>query len=532
MRLTRVDNCLLRLDATADQDELAIPVSSFSLSFEINKLPQAVITPAFGRNFRTGAITSLQDALEGRTGTLAVMLGETTHVMLEGYIGVVSAARSAAVTGADSFSAQITLNHKLELLAGSPAGSMTYASSLNNPVQANIALLAEGLFGVSEKLITESWEKLAQALYVEQNPSALAFLYPGHIIRDMAIAAVQKTMPDAMSAEELRYRIQVYASANMTGFGILGEHAARQQALMFQRAVLDSNLWQAVDSTAQEFFLNIMPFSMGIALGNPVAALDAEQLVINASEIIGVQASRAQTRPEKVQGVIVEMTSGDKEGKEVVTSEINYLSVFPPFLNSDGSVVLNIYDTEKYKGRGGHYRWWKAPKWLDGTGMELSTKQRHDGKARLSTVAQSPSARQHYLSSLGPILAIMIYAQLMRDNLSVPELVFPFRTDIMPGTTIKLINGSDVLSGLGFSGRDWYGMVDRVRFDLSNEGDPMLQTTVGLSYTRATQTLPGTQQMGYNEGSIFEAPWNGIKLDGSALTEAPDATAFPATPKL
>lgn len=537
MQLTRVTDCVLILEAddAADLDEMSVEVSSFSITFAMNKLPQATITPAFGRNIMTGAITDLQFALEGRNARLVATIAGVTHMFLEGVIGQVSGARSAATTGADSMSAQIVLNHKLLTLAGSPAGSYVYTSELGDPVDSYYTRSINGLFGIKDEALKESWERIGNELY--RDPPGSIFLFPGHVLRDMAVRVIDKNMPELMTPEELRNRVQVYDPANFTQYSLNADLIGRMQSLLFQDKVLSGNLWEALLTCSQEFFLNIIPYASGVALANPVASLDQEQLVVNANELVAVQASRSNARPEVLRGVIAQLSTGAREGGDGVASEVNWLFAYPPLdaRTNDGSVAFNILEASSIKARGGYYQWWRAPKWLNGdAGLNTSPKAFApiQPNARVSSATQSADSRREYLASLGPVLAKMIYAQLMRDNVQVPELVFPFRTDLMPGTTIKLVNGTSVISGLGFSGRDWYGMITSVRFDLSNEGDPMLQTVVSLSYARPTQTLPGTQQIGYTSGSLFEAAWNGLRLDGTALTEAPDASEFPGRPKV
>jgi len=359
-------------------------------------------------------------------------------------------------------------------------------------------------------------------------------MFPGHVFRDMVVTIMHDNMP-LMTTEELRARLRAYDPANMQDFAFDGDLLGKLQVRLFEEKVLGGNLWTALHSGMQEFFMHIVPFNAGVYLANPIAALNQEQIVVSAADIVAVQASRQQTRPEQLQGVVVETTSGVPVKGESVEAESKHYFAYPPMRTEDGAVAVDISEADTLNFKGGFYHWWKAPAWIDGrinfnsTAKLVTTTGRG---ARLKTAVKSSEDEVAYRNTLGPLLAKMIYAQLMNDSMQIPEIVLPFRTDLMPGTTIKMLNGTTVLSGLGFSGRDWYGMLTAVRFDMSNEGEPMLQTVIQTSYVRPTQTLPGTQELGYTDGSFFEGAWCGIDLSGNAITEPPDSREFPGQPKV
>jgi hypothetical protein len=144
----------------------------------------------------------------------------------------------------------------------------------------------------------------------------------------------------------------------------------------------------------------------------------------------------------------------------------------------------------------------------------ISEKNRATANAK---EADAGAQKAHY-SQVGDWAAKMAFANA-RTNKAGVTLVFPFRDDLMPGTTVKIEN-SDA-EDLSFLGATLYGMVSSTSISCNMLGESgTLNTVIRVGAVR-NESDNNSDNLTFTETPFYEGDWVGVDLYGNLLSEAP-----------
>jgi hypothetical protein len=286
-------------------------------------------------------------------------------------------------------------------------------------------------------------------------------------------------------------------------------HFLRYISNKYSSAWFSQNAWQALVTAADQLFLQIVPFNTGFYISNPYTLNRNPSIIIKAREYSKVQHTSDDRFIEPEDGVILLPPVGTAERGRMDGGHLDGIYTFPS-IKSGKEVLINKYY---------HYR--DYPAWLS-TIMEdqngaLSGK--YFSPPNNTILPQDAATLADYYSKVGANLARAYYGK-MRQKQRQSEMVFPYRTDLMPGTNIQF---EDSDRGINFIGDTTHGMVERTRIacDALSE-NPTLTTTISVAALRNSKDN-ADDKLTFDGHPVFEEQWVGINIEGTLLKKQPES---------
>ena len=495
----RIQDCILRLT----EKNMSVPVSRFELRFAMNELPTAQIIPAFGSVvFGAGKWASLSDIQEKDAVDLILKVNDKQTLLLTGYISHISTDDTASMFSRRQ-SLRITVTHRAVKLAGAPSASFIYAGHAGKSLDT---------LGYFKNHINPFKPGPDGARSVYSSSSVVSWLldkgeglgyFPGHAIKEMIKGLFEEYNDPQMSQEDLDEMIHTYDPANLSE--ILPEVTTFliYLAEKYSSTWLSHNAWQALVATAQELFLQIIPFNTGFYIANPYELNRTPSRVIKAREYSRVGQGLAADLGEPKDGIVLIPPAGMRGGLHDTFS-------FPNVVIGDHALINKYY----------HYR--SFPAWLQSSMHYLNgalTPGKEFSPPPNPKFPQEAQTLADYYLSVGGNLARAMYAQLKMQQGS-STLIFPYRTDLMPGTNVQFDDGD---KGISFIGDTTHGMVKSTTIICDNLAEtPTLMTSVEIIALRNAADN-ADDMLTFDGHPIFQDQWVGIDINGKLLKPAPPA---------
>jgi hypothetical protein len=125
-------------------------------------------------------------------------------------------------------------------------------------------------------------------------------------------------------------------------------------------------------------------------------------------------------------------------------------------------------------------------------------------------------SRREYYQKVGALLARSYYATMRYEKSAFYGITLPFRTDIMPGSVIKLQKSDREDS---YIGQHLYGMVGSTRISCDTMSEqPSLVTEVNLFALRDDIDNEKTESVTYDGNPLYRGRWVGMDLNGDLLS--------------
>jgi len=503
----KVNDCILRLT----EKKLSIPVARFDLLFSLNAIPSAQVTPAFGRPLLAGAGNgaTLKDIQERDAVDLILRVNGVSTLMLKGYISSI-ATNDTATMFSRRQSLRITVAHRAIKLAGTPSSSFVYADKAGS----SFSVLSRSkthvnMFAPDPKGKFRSISAVQSSVAWMNSKGDNIQFFPGDVLKEITKGLFEWYNDRQMSQEALDDMIKTYAPANLMHLLPTPVAFLRYISEKYSSAWFSHNAWQALVGAADELFLQIVPFNTGFYISNPYTLNRNPSIIIKAREYSTVQLTSNDRFIEPEDGVILLPPVGTKERRRMTDGYLDGVFTFPS-IKSGEEVLINKYY---------HYR--DFPAWLskvmgDQNGA-LSGK--YFSPPNNTILPQDAATLADYYSKVGANLARAYYGK-MRQKQRQSEMVFPYRTDLMPGTNIQF-EDSDL--GLNFIGDTTHGMVETTRIvcDALSE-NPTLTTTISVTALRNSKDN-ADDMLTFDGHPVFEEQWVGIKIDGTLLKKQPES---------
>lgn len=543
--------------AFGDDGEIILPVASFQAQYTLNELPVLKITPALGRNLRSGRSVDLSQiergmkaelflGLEGTAGNGAALTG--SRKIMSGWVQSEGMSDTAAVTGR-WLGAEIGIIHKAGKLAGSPAVSYTFAGSHEGT---SLSLSTERAWSPSPLRYANNTNsalfplnRMLAQMFNRANIDA-GGLFPSRFLKAMIIALVagseiaggwgdEKGKEGVFSFSEISNMVRDYNPANLTEFVVwLGNSWKISLAMLsrYEAAWRTQNLWQAILDAAKFMFLSIVPYNEGFYIANPFGWLQTPNLTLSSGEYTSLRQSTAMNVMEPVSGVVVTIPpvvikNTTAKNQKAYKVEWNYY--YPPLVTPEGDPIY------KSKGeatgakikKGMYYHRRSLPEWLYPFASRPFGWADYSQPERKSKIArEKPDVNlADWADQVGTRAARWVYAQLLSEQAAI-SLIVPYREDIMPGTILKIQTESGN-TGTSIVGDTLYGMVHKIKIYCSTvEESPILQMEVQVTHVRSekdNQEPPDGVVLA--ETPLYQDSWVGVNLFGDPLSEIPASSS-------
>jgi hypothetical protein len=500
----KVNDCILRLT----EKNLSLPVARFDLLFALNAIPTAQVTPAFGIPVLRGMgnWATLQDIQERDAVDLILKVNGISTLLLRGYITQINTDDAASMFTRRQ-SLRLTVTHRAVKLGGTPSSSFVYA----NRAGASLSALSNHKVHVNMFYPGPDGEKSIYAMssmvaWMEKKGKNID-MFPGNVLKEITKGLFKFYNDKQMTQEALDDMIKTYAPANLMHI-LPNTHAFLLHiANKYSAAWVSQNAWQALVATANDLFLQIVPFNTGFYISNPYALNRNPSRIIKAREYSKVGQTLDASLKEPIDGVILLPPDGSKARKAIGKGFLDGIFTFPSIKSGD-EVLLNKYY---------HYR--NYPAWIqhvvDDQNGALSGK--YFSPPKNTILPQDAATLAEYYEKVGANLARAYYGKMRQETRS-SEMVFPYRLDLMPGTNIQF-DDSDL--GISFIGDTTHGMVERtlITCDALSE-NPMLTTTIKVSALRNAKDN-ADDKLTFDGHPVFEEQWVGIWIDGTLLKKKP-----------
>jgi hypothetical protein len=495
----RVQDCILRLT----EKNMSVPVSRFELRFALNELPTAQIIPAFGRVvFGAGKWAGLADIQEKDAVDLILKVNGTQTLLLTGYISHIGT-DDAATLFSRRQALRLTVTHRAVKLAGTPSSTFIYAGHAGQSLDTlghfknhinpftNRQGDAKGIFYASSVV---DW--------LREKGEGLGY-FPGHVLKEIIKSLFEEFNDPQMSQEDLEAMIHTYDPANVTGFLPEINTFTRYVAEKYTADWLSKNAWQALLATSKDLFLKIIPFNTGFYIANPYELNRTPSRVIKAREYSKVGQGLLADLAEPKDGIVLIPPAGMRGGFHDTFS-------FPNVAIGEDALINKYYHYSTFPG------WIQSSMhYLNGAltpGKAFSPPPNPDFPQDADTLAA-------YYKKVGGNLARAMYAELKRQQGS-STLVFPYRTDLMPGTNVQFDDSDE---GISFIGDTTHGMVQSTTIVCDNLAEsPTLMTSVDIVALRNAADN-ADDALTFDGHPIFQEQWVGIDIEGKLLKPVPPA---------
>jgi hypothetical protein len=502
----KINDCVLRFP----QRGVDMPVARFQSVYRLNEIPMASVVPAIGRGLgQRSNLVTLRDIKERDEAEILLKVDGKEHCMLHGYVFHISA-EDSGTEFSRRFSGHITIRHRMTKLAGVPASSFVFTGETGASLESLHFLKTFCNVFNPEPGALASIDPLLAFISEIQEQGDNAGLFPGEVLKYILKGLYKGFNEGQASADLLDEIVKTYGPANVTGFVGFRDSYLEALASSFSSLWKTSNSWQALLHTAQEFLLGIVPYNKGFYIANPYPLLRTPALEILPSEFVRFATGREEQLSEQVDAVVLTPPSMGEPGTDFMQN----LFSFPPMSEAGGETQINKYY---------HYR--KFPAWAQGL-VDLFYTQLSAGEP----YGERPNPEQNtdeYYQQIGVRLAQSYFGHMSLRQ-ATASILFPFRTDIMPGTVLKIANPS---GELGFIGDTLYGMVSSTKFVCDTIAEsPNLSVEVELAMVRNEEDNQN-DNLTLDGDPIFEGAWAGIDLDGGFVSDVPASTPMDSAPE-
>jgi hypothetical protein len=489
--------------------DVEVPIASFEVSFAMDTIPSAVVTPAIGTSFRGQDWATVADVLDGETARLYITVNGTEQLLINGYVSAVSTTDESTLF-ARRIGASISIQQRMVLLAGAPAVSFAYASKGSSLQLLSEQKLNINIFdpGGDQKNGIEGIESYV-AKFNRENPGAED--WPGRVLKSITMALFKQTNAGQISQSDLDDIIRIYEPANLSSLVLDGVTFLRNVGEKYSATWRSQNAFEALRQTARYLMMRLIPFNSGFYIADPYSLDKAPVKSIRTGEYISIGKQRTEHLSEPVNGVAMRKPAG-----------VPYSSIDPDLGNYFRDAFIFPPLTDDGKARYYHYR--EFPPWLF---KERGLTSRVVASGKPFSDKPSPnwnpdSSLTAYFTRIGDLIARAIYAQLLLEQTQI-QLKFPYRIDLMPGTVIKLDNAED--SQISFVGDTLYGMVVNTRFVGSTMTEqPRLEVHISASSVR-NEAQNDDDNYTFDGNPIYGGAagrWAGIDIDGDFISAVPD----------
>ena len=483
-----VGECLLLTD-TGD-----LPVARFEITYEINSLPTLNIVPALGRPLEEDADYITLDEIQENSGAvLTIEVNGETHILLEGTVVSIGGDDNAS-SFRRTLSANITVLHKGIILAGAPSSSFVYSGNNNmieTLVNTKVRYKSYGAFQDTQDdfhsvsgLVSNINSRVASANNTSEVVSTLC----------------ESIMADFRSDVDITDLLIPFEGAALDEVVLPAFSYIQAIATRYRQGWGNANNWQALVDTCRFLDLAIVPTATQLHIGNPFSLARTPDIELTSNEILSMKQIHKSPDVVRVDGVIVKVPRSGVRPQDIIA--------YPPLENK------NIVDHGKY------YRVVQMPSWAypfaaqtygPAAGGKISYKARN-------AVEESPGAPPTNVANdfqtIGERLAKVRYANLRMGQNTV-QLTLPFRTDLMPGTNIKVHN--DSTEDMSFIGSSLYGMITRTRI----VGDMMqdkgrLNTYISVGSVRG-ETDNSDNDLTFEGNPLYSGAWAALNIKGEPI---------------
>jgi hypothetical protein len=493
-------------DAWLAYEDKVMPVSSFTVSYTLDEFPVAEVVPALGRGLFTGRRALLSELKEAEAVQLWIRIDDQPINLISGFVSHINASDNSTMESR-RLSATIQIHHNAVKLAGSPSLSFAYSGKMANM----LGILSQqvsmsGPFAKARKkdisLISAFWS----SLQAETTGPQIAY-YPALVLKKIIRDLMEQYSP-LIDVDSL---VVPFTQANLNSIVPDPFTVVSEIVDSFKDNWLRSNVWTALRQVVDQYLLHIVPFNTGFYIANPLGILKTPVLQISSSEFIHIKATDTGLMTEPVNGVgITAVTRINDKGVPLTSRHIFYPG------DPTAVVPANAY-----------YHFRSIPTWLQplGTtpfgGATGAPNRKNPGAVQGAAAPQNTSESYE---SAGLRFAKMIYSQLKMRKIAV-GLIFPFRTNLMPGTNVAIQNsGAEDMSFLGIT---VHGMIARTDFICSmiEGGGGQLNTHVQVVNVRNEKD---NASLGLPDHPIYKNTWPGIDINGTFISK-PATDPIPQT---
>jgi hypothetical protein len=478
-----------------------LAIGGFELTYQFDEIPHATVQPALGTGLVKDTTSSLADIREGESCRLLIKVNNQTRTLFSGYVSAINSDDNSTITER-RFTASLELTHISGKLAGSPPMQFSTTNRVKNVIMAasDKPAFVQALIQ-SDLVIDKNGTSSVYAAFSKIFSGTIFGHFPAILIREAAVG-LNNQFSSIVKADTI---VRAFEQANTQSLLLDVLTTTNNIITSFTEAWPTSNTWEAMKRTANYFFLHIIPFNSGVIVANPIGHLKTPNKTITAREYFSIKQSASTNFLEPVDGIVVRIPT---------QNDIDKPFVYPPNLLDPKNIPENAYL---------HHA--SLPAWLNPvlkTTFGTRKAQRPTrAQAGSNTLVASETPLDEFYRLVGERAAKMIYSQFRGRKAGV-SLAMPFRTDLMPGTVVKIENTDE--DTISFLGETLFGMISNTLISgsmLENSG--RLNTVIQVVNVRNDAD---NKQLGFDDHPIYGVPWVGINLFGTYLAE-PEEVDFP-----
>ena len=510
---TRVSNSFLRfLDK-----KLNIPIAKFDVSFELNNIPVATITPALGRSISTGNQALLSQVAEEDRVEVVVVINGNERVMLAGYVTTISGSDNSTLFNR-TLSAQIKVTHNALSLAGAQSMSALYTQKGQVPLislmqlRTGTKLFAPG--GGNSTSDDSSVEPFgAFVTELSQTTGLDIALYPSDLLKEVNKRVMLEYRP-LITEDQLDELVKSFPQCNL--LTVVPDATTYLNSVLgkYKQGWTTSNAWDALVATCRYLYMAVIPYNKGFYIANPCAYVRDPAVSLRSAEYLSIAQSKTDEDLVPVDGVVISVPA------TTLIPEDAFKVAYPVPLEG-----LQEAQSGKY------YAFRELPDWVHpinnymyggARGNPITPTNRGDvDKEEFEADSVGASNISDYYRQIGVRLAKLIYSTMRSEGTAV-AITLPYREDLMPGTRIQLENSG--AEDMSFIGDTLHGMIVKtsvVGDMLSEHGK--LNTIIHITGIR-NQIDNNNDNVTFKDHPVYEKVWTSINIDGEFTVEPEAAT--------
>lgn len=512
----QVQDCYLQIKSSG----LPLPVARFDISFITDTIPQATVIPAIGRSLGVARTAAFKDLRGGEAVSLILVVDDVEHMLLDGYISDLGFSDNAS-TFSRRLSATITVKHNAAKLAGAPSSGFVYAGKMK--AGESLSMLSymknqtQPFDGGTGTVKAQSLLPVASWVNQLENSGGTSALFPGTVLKNIVLELFSAYNSAQLSADELESMIRTYDPANLTRIRPEPSGFIRMLAPYFTERWQQANTWEALTQTASWLMLSIIPFNTGFYIADPYSLDTRTMVTLSADEYCNLDTQRIGRLDEPVDGVTL----------------ISPGQVAPGLLDECLFSFPKPKPTDNTPAPGSYYHFKPYPVWMQPMINYINGAAPKPGKAFGPPAAVDPAAAKlvDLYKTTGALLARSYYARLRNEKAAFYGVTTPFRTDLMPGTIIRIqpeAGRSDT-----FIDTDLIGMIGSTKIQCDTTSDqPSLSMEIHVMAVRNAVDNANTENVTMDGNPVYEGRWVGTDLNGDLLGPAPASkTPYIAPPK-
>jgi len=517
-----IDGAWLVYTPSEGADEVSLPLSAFTVRFAVGSIPTATVMPSIGFNLKTPkdvtTITGLRENLQVRVD---FSQDKERITLIEGFVQQISLGEKATVFSRKT-TVSVVVKHNVIRLAGAPPVSFRYTGTHAPQLQTLYAMNKTQLFiETGDESSAAPTDIFSQAAFVTQFNQALGIAvtdYPSSIFKGIVDFlseewALKRGMIDPDNL------VRSYEPANLSQLGIAQIPVMQFIAKTFSKDFPNANAWEALVRSAQQLYLNVIPYNKGVYIANNISLMRDPGKKISAKEYVTVEGLEQFNTAEAVDGIAV-LNPVARLGLDGTNSVLASY----PIIGKGGTTE----DDLTVAGRYYHFR--EFPQWLLSLagsvyGPIASGRVTEENPGAAGSDNKPTQTADDYLT-IAERVAKVLYAEA-RMTRKMLTVILPFRTDLMPGTTVavqKPPHREDY-----FVSEDIYGHINETIFAgslLGSKGE--LTTTIKIGSVR-TET-DNSETLTFVDHPIYQGKWVGIDLFGNHISDLPAHDPLPPKP--